>query len=98
MFQSVKTFSLLFTLLLVIFTKQSFSIDQVKYVTGKATKKSFPLNTNREAAHLMVSDNDYSGVLRVVRHFQADIKNVTNIEPNLSLNKIENAKHYAIEC
>ncbi len=96
--RSIKIFSLLFILLFVVFAEKGFSIDQVKYVTNKATKKSFSLAANGKTASLLVSENDFPGVLRVVRHLQADIKNVTNIEPNLSLDKIENAETVVIIC
>ncbi len=92
MLRSVKTFLLLFILLFIAFAEQDFSIDHVKYINNKFSKGSFPLLTKGKTASLLVNENDFSGVLKVVKHLQADIKNITNSEPNLSFNKVENAE------
>lgn len=96
MFQLIKTFSIFFILLFVVFTEKGFSTDQIKYVSSKPSKESFPLASKRKTASLLVSDNDFPGILRIVKHLRADIKNVTNVEPNLFFNKIENVETVVI--
>lgn len=80
----------------IVFTQNVFSIDTDKYVKNKFSKGSFPLAVNGKIAPLLVSENDFAGVLRVAKHFQTDLKNVTGVEPNLYFNKIENAKSVVI--
>ncbi|MBW8243535.1 glycosyl hydrolase 115 family protein [Muricauda oceani] len=53
------------------------------YVVPTATKKTFPLASQGKVAAVLVSDNDFEGVKRVVRHLQKDILNVTDISPEV---------------
>ncbi|UOB16135.1 glycosyl hydrolase 115 family protein [Abyssalbus ytuae] len=61
----------------------TYAIDKDKYVYNKASKGSFPLATQGKVAPLLVSSNDYEGVLKVIAHLQTDIENVTGIRPQL---------------
>lgn len=80
----------------IVLTQSVFSIDTEKYVSDKFSKGSFPLAANGKSAPLLVSENDFAGVLRVAKHLQADLKNVTNSAPNLFLNEIEAAETVVI--
>lgn len=76
-------------LLLVVFAGNGLSIDQNKYVRNTASQSSFTLSSKGKSASFLVSTNDHPGVLRVVKHLQTDVENVTGIEPVLFQNKIE---------
>lgn len=57
------------------------------YITIKDGKNRFPLVSNYQSASLCVSSQDYAGVLRVTKHLQTDIKNVTGVEPKIITDK-----------
>jgi hypothetical protein len=59
------------------------AINPEKYVTNKASQKNFPLASHGKVTSILVSDNDFPGILRVAGHFQNDIYNVTNQLPNI---------------
>ena len=70
-------------LLLCIVINSAYAIDTDKYVVGKASDENFPLATKGKVASILVSETDFSGVIRVAGHLQNDIKNVTGILPNV---------------
>lgn len=92
MFQKTKKLVFLFLLLFVFFSFNVFSVDLNKYVINNSSLNTFPIATKHKLSPLLVSSNDHAGVLRIIKHLQSDIKNVTGIEPKLFQNKIENTK------
>ncbi|MFA9192637.1 glycosyl hydrolase 115 family protein [Flavobacterium sp. FZUC8N2.13] len=74
-----------FLALLLLFSIMNigYAINPNKYVTNKASNESFPLASNGKVASILVSENDFPGVLRVVSHLQNDIRLVTTISPNI---------------
>lgn len=62
-------------------------------LTGRG---SFPLSSSGKSAPLCVSSKDYPGVLRIAKLFQIDIRNVTDVEPILSIDKIPAAKEIVL--
>ncbi|MEL1242079.1 glycosyl hydrolase 115 family protein [Flavobacterium flavipallidum] len=70
-------------LLLFSIINIGYAINPNKYVKNEASNESFPLASNGKVASILVSDNDYPGVLRVVSHLQNDIRSVTNFLPNI---------------
>ncbi|TDD99515.1 glycosyl hydrolase 115 family protein [Flavobacterium cellulosilyticum] len=81
--------------LLVLMATNTYAINPNKYVTNSASKGSFPIASKGKLASIVISDNDYGGVLRVVGHLENDIFAVTNLHPN----RIQNNKsgvEYAI--
>ncbi len=87
---------IIFIFSFAVFTQNVFSIDAEKYVNNKFSKGSFPLAANGKTSALLVGKDDFPGVLRVVNDLRADIKNVTNVEPNLFFYEIENAESVVI--
>jgi len=55
-----------------------------RYVVARDGPGSFALAAGGEAAPLVVNAQDWPGVLRVARLFQADIARVTGVEPQLA--------------
>lgn len=81
-----KTTALILMLLLVFtVTNNSYAIDRDKYVTSKSSNENFPLASNGKVASILMSDDDFSGVKRVVGHLQTDIFNVTDSKPNIMM-------------
>ncbi len=68
--------------LLITLASNAQTIDAKQYVINKQVSGSFPLATNGKVASILMSDNDFAGVKRVVGHLKKDIKSVTNISPN----------------
>ncbi len=62
---------------------------------NSAGRGAFLLSSSGKSAPLCVSSKDYAGVLRIAKLFQIDIRNVTNVEPTLSIDKIPTAKELA---
>lgn len=73
------------TLILCLFflVSNAQSTHNDKYVTTKASKENFPLASNDNVASILVSDDDFAGVKRVVRHLQNDILNVTDTKTSI---------------
>lgn len=76
-------------MLLLVFalTNNIYGIDRDKYVTSSASKDNFPLASNGKVASIFMSEDDYSGVKRVVGHLQNDIFTVTDTKPNIRMGK-----------
>ena len=81
--------------LLIITIDNCYAINPNKYVTNRAGKESFPLASKGKVASVLVSNNDFVGVLRVVGHLQNDIKTVTGVFPTLYKDSFEDSG-YAI--
>lgn len=72
----------LFLTVLLLTVQNNYAINLNKYVTNKASKGSFPMATKGKIASILVSDNDFAGVLRVSGHLENDLYKVTNLHPN----------------
>ncbi len=59
------------------------AIGQERYVEFSATPNSLRLVSSHAAAPILVDSQDYPGVLRAARDFQADIRRVTKIQPTV---------------
>lgn len=94
---TIKISTLVVTILCIVTCFQSsFAVEKNKYITNQSSKGSFPLASNGKVASLMVSSTDFSGVLRVATHLQNDIKNVTEITPNIYQDSIENTDYIVL--
>lgn len=62
--------------------------DPDAYITDRAGPRRFPLVTGGKAAPLVVSADDYPGVVRVVGDLQTDIEKVTGVKPALSTDRV----------
>src|ERR1700723_2895773 len=68
----------LFALFLIAqWPKAADALGEGKYVTSSAAGGDFVLAANGHATRLMVSDNDWPGVLRAVGDLSGDVKRVT---------------------
>ena len=75
---------LLAFMLFAFATENCFSADSKKYVsTTKNSNTSFTIAESNNIAPILISNNDHSSVLRVAKHLQQDLKNVTGIQPFL---------------
>jgi hypothetical protein len=57
------------------------------YISSKGGPGLFPLVAEGKSAPLCVSSQDYPGVLKIVKHLQADIERVTGIPPKIIKDK-----------
>jgi hypothetical protein len=62
--------------------------DATSYIAAHPRGDAFALATPGSAAPIVVSSNDYAGVVRAVGDLQADIKGVTGVEPAVSENVV----------
>ena len=72
--------------LLLIITNAQCATGGEKYVVATPAKENFPIATSGKVSSILLSNNDFAGVERVVGHLQKDIFNVTDIEPNILMN------------
>jgi hypothetical protein len=61
------------------------------YITTERSEGSFPLSVNGNPAPLLASSEDYPGVIRALKDFQADMGRVTGTEPMLYLDNLPEA-------
>jgi hypothetical protein len=61
-----------------------------------AGRNAFPISSSGKSVPLCVSSKDYAGVARIAEFFQADIKNVTNAESELYIDKTPTAKEIVL--
>ncbi|WP_291125573.1 glycosyl hydrolase 115 family protein [Flavobacterium sp. UBA6031] len=94
----IKKHPFVLTTLLFLFvtTVNCYAINPEKYVTNEASLESFPLASKGKVAPIMVSSNDFLGVLRVVGHLQNDINSVTGKMPMLFKDQIETSSYVVI--
>lgn len=82
-------------LFLVIITSCSavkkFS-DTPSYISVKKGEGSFALSSSGKSAPLYVSSEDYSGVIKVAKLFQADIEKVTDSKPEIFIDEVPKSK------
>src|SRR5512139_3399243 len=69
-----------------------FAAYSKTYFTSENREGCFPLSVSGQAAPLYVSGEDFPGVLRVARLFQADIGRVAGTKPELSQDALPSAK------
>jgi hypothetical protein len=76
--------------------QNAFAVIDKSYISAKKEKRCFALTAPGQVAPLYVSAEDYAGVIRALKDLQIDIGRVTNIEPELSTDKIPAAKEIVL--
>jgi hypothetical protein len=92
----MKTFFIAFLLFIISYSTISLPDENHSYITPVKKPGTFTLSESGKSAPLVVSSKDFPGVIRVVKHLQADIGRVTNAEPLLSTDKIPAAKELVL--
>jgi hypothetical protein len=85
-----------FSIIIVIGSSVSLAVNPLSYISPKKVKGCFTLCSSGVCPPLHISSQDYPGVIRVLKHLQADIKRVTNIQPELFIDTIPAAKEYIL--
>ena len=83
---------------LLVFKRRAYIFFTCLLYTSRCVKdtdENFPLATKGKVASILVSETDFSGVIRVAGHLQNDIKNVTGILPNV-LNTLSQVDDYIV--
>lgn len=91
-FKLLYKFLLLFLIGLSI---KSYAINPEKYIVNQASAKNFPLVSKGKTASILVSKNDFSGVLKVTAHLENDIFQVSDLHPK-RINKISEAEDFVV--
>ena len=78
-------FNTILILSFYIFNFQASAGDS--YITTKNGQNLFSLVADGQSSPICVSSQDYPGVLRVTEHLQADIMQVTGIEPEIIMDE-----------
>lgn len=73
----------LFKLYLLLFPLLGFSVNPNSFVVFKSTKNSFCIASKKQLSPILVSAEDYKGVVRVVNDLQLDIERVTGRKTNI---------------
>ena len=80
---------------LIGLSTKSYAINPEKYVVNQASAENFPLISKGKAASVLVSANDFSGVLKVTGHLEKDIFQVSDLHPK-RIKKISEAEDFVV--
>ena len=89
-------FSLPLLILIASCSAAKKSIDVTPYVSADKGEGRFALSFSGKAVPLYVSSEDYPGVTKVVKLFQADIESVTGSKPEIFADEIPKSKEIVI--
>jgi hypothetical protein len=88
MLQKPLAFLLLYIVFILSVSPAAYAVNGDKsYISTEKQKGSFALSVAGKPAPLYVSPDDFPGVLRVMKHLQADVNRVTKAEPQLYIDK-----------
>jgi hypothetical protein len=93
---SIKTMLSITVLLLLTTVVKCYATNPNKYVTNQASIASFPLASKGNTASILVSTDDFSGVIKVAGHLQNDIKNITGTTPTIHKNTFKDSDYLII--
>ena len=85
----------IFLLFLFGLSTKSYAINGEKYVVNKASAENFPLSSKGKIASVLISENDFAGVLRVAGHLENDLFKVTDLHSK-RINKIPETADYVV--
>jgi hypothetical protein len=91
----MKLSHLILSLFLLGLSTKSYAINGEKYVVNKASAENFPLASKGKIASVLVSENDFPGVLRVAGHLENDLFKVTDLHPKI-ISKTSEASDYVV--
>src|SRR6187431_3012273 len=79
----LKSYLLPIILMLFLFgiRTKSYAINPEKYVVNVASPENFPLASKGKIASIVISKNDFPGVLRIAGHLENDLFKVTDLHP-----------------
>jgi len=70
--------------------------ESTSYISRKSAEGCFTLSDAGKSVPLYVGTDDYPGVVKALKHLQADIARVTNAEPELYIDKIPKSKEFVL--
>jgi hypothetical protein len=91
----IKTFYIILLLSLIGLSTKLHAINPEKYVVNQSSQENFPLVSKGKTASILVSDKDYSGVLKVAGHLENDIFKVSDLHPK-RIKKIAEAEDFVV--
>ncbi|MEG1238052.1 MAG: glycosyl hydrolase 115 family protein [Flavobacterium sp.] len=91
----IKTSYLILLLFLIGLSTKSYAVNPEKYIVNKGSTKNFPLVSKGKTASILVSKNDFLGVLKVAGHLENDIFQVSNLHPK-RINTILEAQNFVV--
>ena len=62
--------------------------DKDSFISSEKGTGKFIISASKKSADMVISSNDWPGVIRAFKDLQSDIEKVTNTRPGLSLDKI----------
>ena len=87
---------ILFLSLIISVANIAQGFNGEKYITIEKKKSKFTISENGKASPLLISNSDFPGVHRVVKHLQFDIANVTNAKPEILTDNLNGNKEVII--
>jgi hypothetical protein len=78
---------ILFVIFTLIGAQTASASANGSYISTVKGRGSFTLSTSGKSAPIYASSQDYSGVIRVLKHLQTDIARVTGAPPDISLDQ-----------
>ncbi|MBN2520432.1 MAG: glycosyl hydrolase 115 family protein [Bacteroidales bacterium] len=95
-FMALRKYFIYFILLNLFFIFKLNGNESVIKVTTKNDSNYFSIVSQGKATNLLISENDYPGVLRIAGIFQSDIERVTGILPEIKNKKSPDTKEVII--
>lgn len=86
---------IILSLFVIGLSTKSYAINPDKYVVNQASVENFPLVSKGKTASILVSDKDFSGILKVVGHLENDIFKVSDRHPK-RIKKIAEAEEFVV--
>ncbi|MBN1694316.1 glycosyl hydrolase 115 family protein [candidate division WOR-3 bacterium] len=95
-FRKLFYFILLFLIIITSCSAAKKSIDYTSYISVNKGEGRFILSSSGKSAPLYVSSEDYPGVIKVAKLFQADIERVTDSKPEIFVDEVPKSKEIVI--
>ncbi len=77
-------------------SESTLAHNNESYISTEKGEGKFTLSQSGKSAPLYVSSQDHPGVIRVLKHLQADIGRVTNAQPIISIDTIPASKEIVL--
>lgn len=91
----IKLLYITLLLSLIGLSTKAYAINPEKYIVNQVSSENFPLVSKGKVASVLVSPNDFSGVLKVAGHLENDIFQVSDLHSK-RINKIAEAEDFVV--
>jgi hypothetical protein len=96
--KNVFSFNIVIFYLILMFTIPTYAaaLNDSSYVSFVKGSNKFSLSESGKSASVIVSSNDFPGVIRIAKQLQFDIGSVTGASPELSIDAVSSTSNMVI--